>query len=154
MKLKEKRNHRPVPCPPLILEAVWTEHAMDTEGYSEFCDSYFGYFVSDKAVPKSGTLLRLQSILCVLNSYNESIVPCHEYALINIKHLVDNGMWWPELIPSHGPFVMPTTLPQEEKERGGKKRDRDEAAGEKQGAPATDNAENLSSESKIPALED
>ncbi|KAK3243086.1 hypothetical protein CYMTET_47228 [Cymbomonas tetramitiformis] len=151
LKAKTAFGDAVLASPPLILDVVWAEHFVDTKGYSEFCNSCIGVFVSYKAVPQSNSHDRLQSIFKAINLYN---VLMPDSVTINMKHFVDNGVWWPELIPPYGPLVMPTPLLQEEKEKGSKKRGHDELVGEEKAVPAIDKTEDSSSQSKKTTLEE
>ncbi|KAK3289727.1 hypothetical protein CYMTET_2856 [Cymbomonas tetramitiformis] len=147
-----------LPCFPPILDAIWTEHAADHEGYSEFRDSHIGHPLFDKDVPDYSLRSSLGNIFRTIHLYG--IVPSSDDSMDTVEHLVKNGLWWPELIPPHGPLVLPTTPPQEAindrftNERGSKKRDLDEPVGEERTASAVDEAKDLGSPSKRPALEE
>ncbi|KAK3285968.1 hypothetical protein CYMTET_6429 [Cymbomonas tetramitiformis] len=125
----------PLPSPPLILNAIWTEHCWDFEGYPEFCCSCIGFFISNAVVPYFSSSLRLQCIFKAITLYN-LLTPGG--AAIVIKHYVDNGIWWPDLIPPYGTLEMPTPLLLEEEENQSKKRDHDQSVGEEKAVPAMD----------------
>ncbi|KAK3248857.1 hypothetical protein CYMTET_41694 [Cymbomonas tetramitiformis] len=146
LKVKTAFGDAVLASPPLILDVVWAEHSVDTKGYSEFCNSCIGFFVSYKDVPQSNSPDRLRSIFNAINLYN--LVPvCLD---LNLKHFVDNGVWWTDLIPSQGPIVtrayanaLATVKARESKKRG-----HDELVGEEKAVPAVDKTEDSSSQSK------
>ncbi|KAK3287988.1 hypothetical protein CYMTET_4542 [Cymbomonas tetramitiformis] len=149
LKAKTAFGDAVLASPPLILDVVWAEHFVDTKGYFMFCNSCIGFFVSYKAVPQSNSHDRLQSIFKAINLYN---VLMPDSVTINMKHFVDNGVWWPELIPPYGPLVNHAFANANAKES--KKRGHDELVGEEKAVPAVDKTEDSSSQSKKPTLEE